>query len=70
MNNENIFQTETNSSQDEEVLSIKYDDLIILFNFSNDEGTIWVHFDKAWDVDRCVKVLNELVVLRKLNMVG
>ena len=41
-----------------------------MFNVSNGEVTTWDHSDKVWDVDRGVKVLNELVVRRNLNMVG
>ena len=69
MNNENVFEREINLRQvfkyeDEK----KDDDLILSFNVSNGEVTILVHFDKVWETDRGVKVLNELVVRRKLNM--
>ena len=69
MNNENVFEREINLRQvfkyeDEK----KNDDLILSFNVSNGEVTILVHFDKVWETDRGVKVLNELVVRRKLNM--
>ena len=71
MNNENVFEREINLRQvfkyeDEK----KDDDLILSFNVSNGEVTILVHFDKVWETDRGVKVLNELVVRRKLNMAG
>ena len=71
MNNENVFEREINLFQDfkyEE--EKKNDDLIISFNVSNGEVTTWPHFDKVRDVDRGIKVLNELVECRKLNMVG
>ena len=71
MNNENVFQREINLCQDSKYEEEKKnDDLIISFNVSNGEVTIWVHFDKVWDVGRGLKVLDKLVVHRKLNMVG
>ena len=71
MNNENVFEREINLCQDfryEE--EMENDDLIILFNVSNGEVTIWVHFGKEWDIDRGAKVLHELVVRSKLNLIG
>ena len=65
MNNENVFEREINLRTR---TKRKNDDLILSFNVSNGEVTIWVHFDKVWETDRGVKVLNGLVVRRKLNM--
>ena len=71
MNNENVFEREINLCQDFKYEEEKEnDDLIILFNVSNGEVTIWVHFGTEWDIDRGAKVLHELVVRSKLNLIG
>ena len=71
MNNENVFVREINLCQDFKYEEVKKnDDLIISFNVSTGEVTIWVHLNKEWDVDRGIQVLSELVVRRKLYMVG
>ena len=71
MNNENVFEREMNLCQDFKFEEEKKNhNLIISFNVSNGEVTIWATFDKVWDVDKGVKVLNDLVVRRKLNMIG
>ena len=70
-NYKNAFEREINLCQDFQYHELKTnDDLIISFNVYSGEITIWVHFDKTWDVDRGIKILNKLLICRKLDQFG
>ena len=71
MNDENAFEREINLCQDFQYHEQnRNDDLIISLNVSSGEITVWVHFDKSWDVDSGIKILNKLIIHRKLGHVG
>ena len=48
----------------------KNKDIKVSFNVSSGEMSVWIHFDKNWGKDRGLKILNELVSPRTLEMVG
>ena len=71
INNEKGFTREINLCQDfQREEQNKTDDFQISLKVSRDMIVIWVHFDKTWDVDRGIKILNELPIHRKLDKVG
>ena len=68
---EKVFQRKIDLCKDfQQKEKEKSKDTKVSFNVSSGEMSVWIHFDKNWDKDRNLKILNDLVSQRTLEMVG